>query len=232
MARRRRRRRPPADALTSTPSGTTSTRLSPTAVPDDEEELARVLADAIRAASAELPDGFHFGRRTPDGRFIEVEAAQAGQRRRQAARRRLQQEREGRRPARISLERWKSGAANSPWPWCGRPTSRKTRRGDRRGRSPALPSAGRPAGGGRRRGLAADARLRGVPRDSTAQRPGFAAWQKGARPLGRTRLAAENPRARHAHRPPAAAAAERRARGHADQPAAPDPPPPAAGRCR
>ncbi len=37
-------------------------------VPDGEEDLAGVLADAIGAATAELPDGFHFGcdRRTGD----------------------------------------------------------------------------------------------------------------------------------------------------------------------
>ncbi len=41
-------------------------------VPDGEEELARVLADAIGAATAELPDGFQFGC-APDGRYLEVE---------------------------------------------------------------------------------------------------------------------------------------------------------------
>jgi hypothetical protein len=42
-------------------------------VPDSEEGLARVLADAIRAATAELPDGFHFGCAPPDGHYVEVE---------------------------------------------------------------------------------------------------------------------------------------------------------------
>ena len=42
-------------------------------VPDGEEELAAVLADAIRAAEGELPDGFHFGCESPDGRYLEVE---------------------------------------------------------------------------------------------------------------------------------------------------------------
>src|SRR5262249_289178 len=42
-------------------------------VPDEEEELARVLADAIGAVSAELPEGFHFGCAQPDGPFLEVE---------------------------------------------------------------------------------------------------------------------------------------------------------------
>lgn len=41
-------------------------------VPDDEEELATVLANAICAASDELPDGFHFAC-SPDGRYLEVE---------------------------------------------------------------------------------------------------------------------------------------------------------------
>ena len=41
-------------------------------VPDGEEELARVLADAIGAATAELPDGFQFGC-APDRRYLEVE---------------------------------------------------------------------------------------------------------------------------------------------------------------
>jgi DNA helicase HerA-like ATPase len=45
----------------------------PSTVPDDEEDLARVLADAIRAATAELPDGFHFGCGQPYGRCLEVE---------------------------------------------------------------------------------------------------------------------------------------------------------------
>ena len=44
-----------------------------TTVPDSEEELARVLADAIRAATVELPDGFHFGCAPPDGHYVEVE---------------------------------------------------------------------------------------------------------------------------------------------------------------
>jgi len=41
-------------------------------VPDGEEELGRVLAGAIRGASAELPDGFLFSV-APDGRYLEVE---------------------------------------------------------------------------------------------------------------------------------------------------------------
>jgi Helicase HerA, central domain len=43
------------------------------AVPDDEQDLAWALADAVRAASFELPEGFHFGCLPPDGRFLEVE---------------------------------------------------------------------------------------------------------------------------------------------------------------
>jgi hypothetical protein len=43
------------------------------AVPDGEQELANVLAVAIRAATAELPDGFHFGCESPDERYLEVE---------------------------------------------------------------------------------------------------------------------------------------------------------------
>ncbi len=42
-------------------------------VPDDEDDLARVLTDAIRATADELPDGFHFGRPQPEGRYLEVE---------------------------------------------------------------------------------------------------------------------------------------------------------------
>jgi hypothetical protein len=42
-------------------------------VPDDEDDLARVLADAVRSCSAELPDGTHFGEPRADGRFVEVE---------------------------------------------------------------------------------------------------------------------------------------------------------------
>ncbi len=41
-------------------------------VPDGEEDLARVLADAIGAAAAELPDGFHFGC-DRDRSYLEVE---------------------------------------------------------------------------------------------------------------------------------------------------------------
>ena len=44
-----------------------------TTVPDGEEDLAAVLADAVRAATAELPDGFHFACAPPDGRYLEVE---------------------------------------------------------------------------------------------------------------------------------------------------------------
>jgi hypothetical protein len=43
------------------------------AVPDSEEGLARVLVDAIRAATPELPDGFHFGCAPPDGNYVEAE---------------------------------------------------------------------------------------------------------------------------------------------------------------
>jgi hypothetical protein len=42
-------------------------------VPDGEEELANVLANAIRALTAELPEDFHFGGVKPDGRYLEVE---------------------------------------------------------------------------------------------------------------------------------------------------------------
>jgi hypothetical protein len=42
-------------------------------VPDDEAELAQVLAVAIRATTAELPDGFHFECEPPDERYLEVE---------------------------------------------------------------------------------------------------------------------------------------------------------------
>jgi hypothetical protein len=42
-------------------------------VPDDEDDLARVLAGAVRATADELPDGFHFGQPQPEGRYIEVE---------------------------------------------------------------------------------------------------------------------------------------------------------------
>src|SRR5262249_30477438 len=48
-------------------------------VPDDEEELARALADAIGAATAELPDGFHF-ECAPDQRYLEVETHKPDQR--------------------------------------------------------------------------------------------------------------------------------------------------------
>jgi hypothetical protein len=41
-------------------------------VPDGEEELAAVLADATRAATAELPDGYSFDC-APDQRYLEVE---------------------------------------------------------------------------------------------------------------------------------------------------------------
>ncbi len=39
---------------------------------DDEEELARILAEAIRQVSEEMPEGYHFGC-TVDRQFIEVE---------------------------------------------------------------------------------------------------------------------------------------------------------------
>jgi hypothetical protein len=42
-------------------------------VPDGEEELVDVLADAIWTAGAELADGFHFDCAPPDGRYLEVE---------------------------------------------------------------------------------------------------------------------------------------------------------------
>ncbi len=42
-------------------------------VPDSEEELARILDGAIRAASDELPQGYHFGCASSDGRYLEIE---------------------------------------------------------------------------------------------------------------------------------------------------------------
>jgi hypothetical protein len=47
-------------------------------VPDEEGDLARVLADAVRACAAELQDGVHFGDPRPAGRFIEVETHKPG----------------------------------------------------------------------------------------------------------------------------------------------------------
>lgn len=47
-------------------------------VPDEEGDLARVLADAVRSCSAELPEGTHFGDPRADGRFIEVETHRPG----------------------------------------------------------------------------------------------------------------------------------------------------------
>lgn len=47
-------------------------------VPDDEDDLTAALADAVRACSAELPDGVHFGDPRPAGRFIEVETHKPG----------------------------------------------------------------------------------------------------------------------------------------------------------
>ncbi len=73
---------------TSTHSGTTFTPRFRRPCPTTRKSLARVLADAIGAATAELPDGFHFdcdaGPEIPGSRD-----SQAGQRRRQAARRRV-----------------------------------------------------------------------------------------------------------------------------------------------
>ena len=47
-------------------------------VPDTEEALTGVLADAIRAVTPELPDGFYFGGAAPDGRYLEVELHKQG----------------------------------------------------------------------------------------------------------------------------------------------------------
>src|SRR5262249_50826052 len=47
-------------------------------VPDSEEELAEVLAAAVNALTAELPEGFHFGRVQPDERYLEVETHKPG----------------------------------------------------------------------------------------------------------------------------------------------------------
>jgi hypothetical protein len=42
-------------------------------LPDEEGALAGILADAIRSAAAELPEGLHFECGPPDGRYLEVE---------------------------------------------------------------------------------------------------------------------------------------------------------------
>jgi DNA helicase HerA-like ATPase len=46
-------------------------------VPDSEEELADVLANAIYNTSSELPDGVYFGCGVPDQRYLEVETHKA-----------------------------------------------------------------------------------------------------------------------------------------------------------
>jgi len=47
-------------------------------VPDEENDLTAILARAIAACSAELPEGVHFGEPRPDGRYIEVETHKSG----------------------------------------------------------------------------------------------------------------------------------------------------------
>jgi AAA ATPase domain/Helicase HerA, central domain len=42
-------------------------------VPDEEEALARVLAESIRRGTSELPEGFYLECAPPDGRYLEVE---------------------------------------------------------------------------------------------------------------------------------------------------------------
>jgi hypothetical protein len=48
------------------------------AVPDEEGELAAILAAAIAAAAGELPDGYHFGRPEADENLLEVEIHKPG----------------------------------------------------------------------------------------------------------------------------------------------------------
>jgi hypothetical protein len=44
-------------------------------VPDDEEQLAAILANAVNALSPELPDGFDFAYTASEGRYLEVETS-------------------------------------------------------------------------------------------------------------------------------------------------------------
>jgi hypothetical protein len=152
----------------------------PAAVPDGEEELAAVLADAIRAVTVELPVGFHFGCGAPDGRYLEVETHKPDS----------------------SIERRLVAVCNASTRGAGfvRQISELE---DRAGEIPVaivrttdFPKTGKAitqiAGMLKRHGekvVAADADLRRMEafaafRRQHASRPDFLAWQKNARPLG------------------------------------------------
>ena len=147
-------------------------------VPDAEEELAHVLADAIGAVAPELPDGFHFSC-TPDARYVEVEAHKPDN----------------------SVDRRLVAVCNASTrgPAFGKQISELE---DRAGEIPVaivrttdFPKAGKAiaqiAGMLKRQGqkiVVADADWRGMLafeafRKRHEHRPDFAAWQRSARPL-------------------------------------------------
>jgi hypothetical protein len=148
-------------------------------VPDGEEELVRVLADTIRAATAELPDGFHFGC-TQHERYLEVETHKPDN----------------------SVDKLLVAVcnANTRGIGFGKQISELEKRAGEIPvaivRTTGFPKSGKAmtqiAGMLRRHGrtvVVADADSRRmlafeVFRTQHASRPDFAAWQKAARPLG------------------------------------------------
>jgi hypothetical protein len=149
-------------------------------VPDGEEELVGVLADAIRAATAELPEGFHFGCLRPDGRYLEVETHKADN----------------------NIDKLLVAVCNANPRGTGF-TSQIAELAKRAGEIPVaivrtadFPKSGKAitqiAGMLKRHGekvVAADAEWRRMLafeafRKQNENRPGFAAWQRATRPLG------------------------------------------------
>ena len=149
-------------------------------VPDGEEELAGVLADAIGAATAELPDGFHFelrsrtggtwksrptGRTTGSTNCSSACATPARAASRSASKSSELEKRAGEIPVAI--------VRTTDFPKSGKAATQIAGMLKRHGRTVVVADADW------RRMLAFEAF-----RKQHATRPDFAAWQKAARPLG------------------------------------------------
>jgi hypothetical protein len=176
-------------------------------VPDEEENLASVMFDAISAATAELADGFYFGCAQPDGRYLEVETHKSdgtidkllvavcnGNPRGTAFAKQLAEteKRAGEIPVAI--------VRTTDFPKSGKAMKQIAGMLKRHGRTVVAANADW------RRMLAFEAF-----RKQHASRPDFAAWQKAARPLGeleslhkilRLNALAAAPRAADATAPP------------------------------
>ena len=174
-------RRCPPSKMTWTHYGTTFTPRSRRPCPTARRNWPMCWPTPSVPPTAELPDGFQFDCALPDGRYLEVEthkpdngvdkllvAVCNANTRGVAFGKQISEleNRAGEIPVAI--------VRTTDFPKSGKAIDANRRHAE----------TARAKGGRRRRRMAANAGVRGVPQASTRQRPDFAAWQKAARPLG------------------------------------------------